>query len=187
MSKEVGFKLHKIQEERLPRAAYNSLVPRASHVEASTSHLVVGAVAVEGAGAAASATLGVDGVPDGRVVPSVEAPESLVAATALARRGPPDRLLQLHGVRRRCGRYDGQVSASRRRAPGARGVRQAPRPPRARRTSSGRLQLLPNASTPSGARTRLACAAVRGRASGPPASNDRPSRSKRIAAVVAPA
>ena len=41
--------------------------------------------------------------------------------------------------------------------------------------------------TPSGERTRLAYAAVRGRASGPPTSNDRPSRSKRIAAVVAPA
>ena len=41
--------------------------------------------------------------------------------------------------------------------------------------------------TPSGEGTRLACAAVRGHASGPPTSNDRPSRSKRIAAVVAPA
>ena len=138
--KRLGLNLHKTQEQRLPRAAYNSLV---CHAPATSA---VGAVAVEGAGAAASATLGVDGMPDERVVPSVEAPESLVAVTARARRGPPDRLRQLHGVRRRRGRYDGQVGASRRRAPGARGVRQAPRPPRARRTSSGRLQLLPNAS-----------------------------------------
>ena len=185
MSKEVGFKLHKIQEERLPRAAYNSLV---CHAPATSA---VGAVAVEGAGAAVSATLGVDGVPGGRVVPSVEAPKSLVAATARARRGPPEcfapaprRASSMRSLRSAGQRV---ATARSRRARRGTGARTSARPPNKLRAPTTAAERLPrHRARGHGSRVRP-CAAVRGRASGPPASNDRPSRSKRIAAVVAPA
>ena len=122
-------------------------------------------VAVQGPGAAASATLGVDGVPDERVVPSVEAPESLVAATARARSGPPERFAPapLRASSMRSLRWAGQrvVAARSRRARRGTGAKTLARPPNKLRAPTTAAERLPRRRARGhGSRVRP-CAAVR--------------------------